>query len=180
MTTAPVALWWGEGRGASGPRYWQSADVATDDGVDIGFTVETNAVAPAGLGGECAFVNAYVTITAAAGATLTLTPIVDDTEPADTTTPNSGTLAPTPVTFTVEQQTGSAPLPLVTRTVQVPLLQSLSRSGSAVARWYPRGARCGIRLASVGAIGTGSFRIDGIELEWQPIRSVAKGTVSVP
>ncbi len=179
MATPPAVLWWGEGRGAAGPRYWSAADVATDDGVAIAFTLETNPLAPAGLSGECAFVNAYVTITAAAGAELRLTARVDDVDPVTLTTPNSGTLANTSVTFTVPQVTGTPPLPMQTRTVQLPLLRSLTRGGRAIARWYVRGARIAIVLESVGAIGTGAFRIDGIDLEYDTIRTPANGTVTV-
>lgn len=179
MATPPAVLWWGEGRGAAGPRYWASADVATDDGQTVAFVLETNPLAPAGLSGECAFVNAYVTVTAAAGAELRVTAIVDDNEPAAVTTPNSGSLNVTRVSFAIPQVTGIPPLAAQTRTVQVPLLRSLSRGGAAIARWYVRGARVAIRVESVGTIGTGVFRIDGIDIEYDTIRTPANGTVTV-
>lgn len=175
---APQVLLWGEGRGAAGPRYWQAAPVASDDGVAFGLVVETQPFAPTGLGGECAFTVAHVTTTTAAGATLKVTPILDDTAPATRTTPNSGSVSTVRPTYAVAQQTGGPPVPMMTSTIEVPLLVVLTRSGAAVSRWYPRGARCGIRIESVGAIGTGTFRIDGLEIEYQPTRPVLRGTVT--
>lgn len=178
--TPPSVLWWGEGRGAAGPRYWQAADVASDDGVANSLLLETNPVAPDGLGGEVAFTTVYVTVTAGASAVLKVTPIVDDVEPVSTTTPDGAVLSVVSPTMTVPQQTGGPPVPTLTQTFQVPLLLQLVRSGQVKTRWYPRGARCAIRIETQGAIGTGPFRIDGIELEYETLRNVQRGTISIP
>ena len=179
ITTPPTILVWGEGRGAAAPRYWQASDVASDDGVSNGIVLETNAVAPDGLGGEVAFTTAYLTITAGAGCTVKVTPIVDDVEPVTTTTADGATLSVATPTFVVPQQTGGPPVPTVTMTYQVPLQMQLVRGGLVTSRWYPRGARCAIRLETVGTIGTGAFRVDGLELEYETLRNVQRGTITI-
>lgn len=176
----PVRLLWGEGRGAAAPRYWQAADLATDDGQNNGVLLETNPVAPDGLGGEVAFTTAYVTITAGAAAVVRLTPVVDDADLSGLATAGSGSLQVVQPTFSVAQQTGGPPVPVQTATYQVPLLVALVRDGVVVSRWYPRGARCAIRLETLGAIGSGPFRVDAIELEYETLRNVQRGTITIP
>lgn len=177
--TPPTLLLWGEGRNAAGPRYWVSDDASTDDGQSNAILLETNPISPDGLGGEVLFTTCYLTITAAAGAVLSVTPIVDDVEPVDTVTLNGGTVRVVVPTIAIPQQTGTPPIAAVTATYQVPLLVELVRSGVVQSHWYPRGARCAIRVASVGAIGTGVFRIDAMELEVEPLRNVQRGTITI-
>jgi hypothetical protein len=166
--TAPVGLLWGEGRGSGTARYWVAAGVASDDGTPWGLTVETNDLAPAGLGGEALFTMAFLTVRAAAGATLRVTPILDD-QPVLTQTVNGLTVTVRQPTVQVPQQTGTPPV-LVTHTFEVPLLLQMTRAGLEVGIVHPRGERCRLRIESVGPIGVGAFRVEQCELEHEVVR----------
>lgn len=168
MSLPPVGLLWGEGRGSSLGRYWLATAVASDDGVPWSVRLESNDVTPAGLGGEAAFTMAFVTVRAAAGTTLRITPILNDTSMAALTIPG-GTVEVLPVSVTVPQQLGS-PAPLVTQTFEVPLLLAHVKGGVRQAVFHPRGERMRLRLESVGPIGTGAFRLESAEVEHQIMR----------
>ena len=65
--SGPIGLLWGEARAADFARYWIAAAVAADDGVGFALEVESDDASPAGLGGECLFSQAFITVRAAAG-----------------------------------------------------------------------------------------------------------------
>lgn len=168
MTVPPVGLMFGEGRGSSLGRYWLASAVASDDGVPWGLRVESNDIAPGGLGGEAAYTMAFITVRAAAGTVLRVTPLLNDTSMAALAIPG-GTVEVLPVSVTVPQQLGS-PAPLVTQTFEVPLLLAHVKGGIRQAVFHPRGERMRLRIESVGAIGTGAFRLESAEIEHQIMR----------
>jgi hypothetical protein len=167
LLTSNLALWFGQATLASIPKYWSSDDVNEDGGTAFPVTVTTMHVAPAGLGGECVFRKAWVTVTASAGCTLKLTPIIDGS--SDAVSGAGGTVSFVTPIFTMAQQ-GGTPAPRVTQTFPIVLSQKLDVSGIEQSRWYCRGSRCAIKVETVGAVGSGELIIDGIELEHEVIR----------
>lgn len=168
MSIPPVGLLWGEGRGSSLARFWISTPAATDDGTAWGVLIESNDVAPAGLGGEAAFTMAFLTIRAAAGTVLRVTPILNDDDTPSVTIPG-GTVEVLPVSVTVPQQLGS-PAPMVVKTFEVPLLCAHVKDGIRQAIFHPRGERMRLRVESIAPIGTGAFRLEQAEIEHQVMR----------
>jgi hypothetical protein len=168
MTIPPVGLLWGEARGSGLARFWLASTVASDDGIPWGIVVETNDFAPAGLGGEAVFTMAYLTVRAAAGAQLRVTPIIDDAQ-ALTQTVEGMTVTVRQPTVAVPQQAGTPPV-LVTQTFELPLLLQMTRDGTDLGVTHPRGERCRLRIESVGPIGTGAFRVEQCELEHGIVR----------
>lgn len=167
--TPPVSLLWGEGRNATYARYWLADAVASDDGLPFSFTAESNDVAPVGLGGEALFTMAFLTVRAAAGCVLRVTPIINDEDVLTRAHPG-GTLAIIRPLVTVPQQSGGPPTPMLTQTFEIPLWQELAVGGAVKGLWHLRGERCRLRLESIGTIGTGAFRVEQCELEYEPIR----------
>lgn len=168
MSAIPVVgLLWGEGRGADFARFWLAAPVASDDGVAWAIRPESNDVTPAGLGGEAVFSACYLTVRAAAGAVLRLTPIVNDVD-QQVQTLDWGTVTIVQPRLTIPQQLGS-PAPMLTQTFAVPLVQRVEVSGSQFVS-YLRGERLRIRLDSIGAIGSGALRVEQCEVEYELIR----------
>lgn len=168
MTVPAVGLMWGEGRGSGIARYWQAASVASDDGAPWPLLVETNDLAPAGLGGEALFTMAFLTVRAAAGAVLRVTPIVDDREQL-TQSANGLTVTVRQPTVALPQQSGVPPV-LLTQTFEIPLLVQMTRDGADLGVAHPRGERCRLRIESVGPIGAGALRIESCELEHEVVR----------
>lgn len=167
-------LWYGQATAASIPAYWQAASVTADGGVAFGLRAESNILCPAGLGGECIFAWAYVTVTANAGATLRVTPVIDGST-AMPVVPNGSLVLVTP-TFVVPQLTGER----VTTTFPVPMtVRLLNGSGVEQSRWYCRGAQAQVRVESVGAIGAGDVILDGVEFEYAVVRRSLYPTVAV-
>ena len=167
--TGPIGLLWGEGRAADFARYWRAAPVAADDGVGFALEVESDDASPAGLGGECLFSQAFITVRAAAGTTLTITPIVNDDDSLTRPHP-AGTIGVMQVSVTVPQQSGGPPTPMRTQTFAIPLHFTLQIGGIPASVFHPRGESCRIRIESVSPIGTGSFRLEQCELEYEIIR----------
>jgi hypothetical protein len=169
MTTiAPSILVWGEGRGIESPRYWLADAAASDDGDAFGIAIESNEITPAGFSGECLFTGVSVTIRAAAGAILKVYPIIDDAQ-VDRLHP-AGTLTLREPRITIPQQEGGPPTPMALLTFFVPFWQRLVKDGRAVGVWYPRGASCRVRFETEGEIGTGAFRVEHAELEYEVVR----------
>lgn len=164
---ASVGLLWGEGRGSGVPRFWVSADVASDDGEPWGFAEESNALSPAGTGGEAVFTAAYLTVTAGAGALLQVTPVVND-DPTLTQSVAGGTVRVLQPRLVVPQQAGT-PAVLRTQTFVVPLLVQVEHDG-AVSVAYVRGESLRLRVESIGPLGTGAFRVEQCEIEHAVIR----------
>lgn len=168
MTLPAVGLLWGEGRAADYGRYWVATATASDDGVPWGLLMESNDIAPGGLGGECAFTMAFLTVRAAAGTVLRVTPVLNDTSMAALAIPD-GTVEVLPLSVTVPQQSGS-PAPMVVQSFEVPLLLAHVKGGIRQAVFHPRGERMRLRVESVGPIGTGTFRVESAEIEHQIMR----------
>ena len=166
---APIGLLWGEGRAADFARFWLAEPVAADDGVEFSLEIESDDAAPAGLGGECAFTQAFVTVRAAAGTTLQFTPIVNDDDSLTRPHP-SGSIGVMQVSVTIPQQAGGPPTPMLTQTFAIPLRYTLQIGGIPVSVFHPRGERCRIRVESTSAIGTGALRLEQCELEYQILR----------
>lgn len=163
-----VGLLWGEGRAADYARFWLATATASDDGVAWGVRVETNDVAPGGLGGEALFTMAYLTVRAAAGATLQLTPILNDDDTVSRTV-DGATVRVLQPRVTLAQQPGTPP-ELVVQTFEIPLLVAHERAGAPSYAVHPRAERLRLRIESIGAIGSGSFRVEQCELEYDLVR----------
>lgn len=149
------AVLWGQATLASLPKVWSSSSATSDDMTPIPFLCETAILAPAGLGGECLFAYAHITVSSSLSATLKVTPLIDGdaaasvqlastvvvravTVPAtrgtsavptlrSVTLPGSTIQVVTPI-FALAQQTATLPgqvPPRVTNTYAVPLLRKL-------------------------------------------------------
>jgi hypothetical protein len=203
-----LSVLWGQAAKAAHPKVWQSSSASSDDGLAIMCLAETSILAPAGLGGECAFPYAHVTVTSSMSALIHVTPIIDGEEddiqllstvgiravsvPGERVTSSvptrrSVTLPGSTVeivrpTFATAQQTASRPgalPPRVTQTFPVPLLRRLvSPQGAELARFFCRGSRLALRLESVGALGAGELIFDGVEVEYQVLSKSKFLTVS--
>lgn len=191
---------WGHANRAGLPKVWQSSSSTADDASPIACLAETAILAPAGLGGECVFAYAHVTVTSSLSGLIRVTPIVDGdvatVQMASTTgiravsTPGErvtstvptrrsvtlpgSTLEVLPISFALAQQTASRPgdlPPRVTATYPVPLLRRLvSPQGVELSRFFCRGSRLALRIESVGALGAGELILDGVEIEYEVLR----------
>ncbi len=163
--------------GLLGPQYFQTDNVPTDGGEAFELRYQTNPWQPAAQGGENDFIWAFVTFSWSMAATVQVTPSVDGSS-ASLTLPNGDILEIVTSTFTLAQQTGN--LNRVSQMFPVPLVRRTVRGGQELARYYLRGERLQLDIASTGPLGVGELMIDGIEIESEPVRKAEYATVSAP
>lgn len=162
-------LLWGQATLAGPPALWQTAMVTSDGGVALPVVLRTRAVAPAGLGGECVFAVAHLTIEWSLGASLRITPIVDDVR-ADLTTDLGTVSLVRPMLTLAQQVAGPGGMPRVTQTFSVPLVRRLLVGGIEQSRWYVRGARLALLVESLGVLGAGDLAFDEPEVEYEVVQ----------
>lgn len=161
-------VWWGQARSAGNPSYWTNAAVTSDGGAVVSVRALTNTVAPAGPGGECAFMFAYLTVTATMSAQLRITPVIDGSS-GPVSTPAGTVSFVTPI-LTLSQQVGSPPQ-RVTTTFPIPLTQRLVDAGGVErSRWYIRGSRLALLIESINTLGSGELILDGVDVEFDVLR----------
>jgi hypothetical protein len=153
--------------GIQGPQYFQTENVTSDGGEPFEFYYETNPWQPSQQGGENVFAWAYVTISWSMAAQIVLTPKVDGST-ATITLADGSLLQPIASTFQLEQGDGN--LQRVSRVFPVPLARRQIRNGIEVARWWLRGERIQVAIESTGPLGVGELMLEGIELEFSPVR----------
>lgn len=154
--------------GLLGPAYYQTTTVTSDGGQPFAFQYTTNPFQPASQGGECVFAWAHLTFSWSMSATVQVTPLVDGSS-ASLTLPDGSVLAPLTATLLLPQQGGN--LQRVSQVFSVPLVRSkVNASGVEVGRWALRGERLQLTVESTGALGVGQLSLDGIELEYTPVR----------
>lgn len=127
--------------------------VGTDDnGTAVAVRLETNEVAPAGAGGECLWINAYVAFSRlnASDWTFTLTPIIDGVELDPVSVTLAGVMAP------------------VTEVLEVSLSQPYVVGGVERSRYHPRGAWCKVRFSSTDAPDQDVI-FEGVEIEHEVV-----------
>lgn len=153
--------------GLVGPEYFQTADV-TSDGVDeFGFVYETNPWQPTAQGGEQEFAWAYITLSWSMEATIRVTPRADNDELVQDLG-DAGVLTTVRSTFTLAQQTGE--MQRVRQVFPVPLVGELVRDGIPRGRWKLRGERLALIIESTGPLGVGELMVEGIQVEYEPVR----------
>lgn len=167
-----TVLW---GVAASPPVYVETANVTTDNGTAFDFSFLTNPWQPSGQSGECAYCYAYLQVSWSMSATVRVTPIVDGSS-ATLTFDNGDTLEVLRPTFTLDQQSGN--LIRKSAVFAVPLARVKKRSGSEIGRWWPRGERLQLLIESSGALGIGELMLEGIEIEFVPVRKAIYEQVS--
>ena len=126
-------------------------DQGSDDaGTDIAVYLQTNDLAPAGVGGECLFQSVKVAVTRfnAVDWDLTVIPVVDGIALAGQTITLEGVANP------------------VTKLLDVPLSQPYLVGGVEVSRYVPRGAWIAIRFTSDDAPDQ-EVTLEGVEVEYE-------------
>lgn len=137
---------------------------ASDDGQPFEPLLETNWVAPAGVGGECAFRNLYLTLTHSnrAGGTITVTPIVDGER-----------LEPTVVVLSAVASG------VLTEVVEVPLWIALRDAlGQVAATFAARGCWFAAEIKLADAAAGGLVVLEGMELEYDVLRESLEDVVN--
>lgn len=153
-TRVPRTTWF---IGTDGGGLLRGGQGIEDDGTDYGFLIQTNDLAPAGVGGECLFYNVFVAVTRnnASDFDVECIPIVDGVELEGET-----------LTFVGVSET-------VTEMQVVSLSQPFLLDSVEVSRYHPRGAWFSFRLQSDLA-PDGIFEVDGIELEKETLTESEK------
>lgn len=126
-----------------------------DDDQPYNLTLRTNRIAPAGVGGECVFTRLVVVTRHREAATLTLTPLVDDTALA-------------PITLAL-----AAAATEQVQTHELGLSRPLVVAGRERARFRPRGTWFQVEVTTsyaADALPQGEQAIEGIELEYEVVR----------
>lgn len=128
-----------------------------DGAADVGVVAKSNLVAPEGVGGECAFVGAYIQVTRSNETVLNLhvTPIVDGVEMGKQTLiyqPTTGDGGP------------------VTEVEEIPITQ-FWQHGDAIERLRtnPRGTWFQVKV-ECDTLADGWIVIDGVELDYEAVR----------
>jgi len=128
-----------------------------DDGADYGILLQTNEVAPAGVGGECLFEAIHIAVTRNNDAewTVTITPIIDgvDQEPVE-------------ITYDASSD-------VVTEHEYVSLAQPYKVDGVEVSKYYPRGAWFALRIEA-DDIPSGDFTFEEPELGYEVLTESQK------
>lgn len=186
--------------GLPGAGYYTASDVSSDGGEDFSFYCKTNPWQPDAQGGECVFAWAAITFSWSMAATVRIQPIVDGveddtilesavltdylrfTENGDQRTTMNGyrrvayteasgvdayveTIRPV---FVLDQQGGT--LQRKRAVFMVPLVRRMIRDGVELSRYYLRGQEIQFLVESVGVLGVGELILEGIELEFTPVR----------
>ena len=153
--------------GLLGPAYYQTTTVTSDGGQPFAFQYTTNPFQPMSQGGEAEFVWAHLTFSWSMSATVQVTPLIDGSS-ASLTLPDGSVLAPLTATVQLPQQLGN--LQRVSQVCSVPLVRSQVLAGVEVNRWALRGERLQLTVESTGPLGVGQLSLDGIEIEYAPVR----------
>jgi hypothetical protein len=161
--------------GIQGPQYFQTANVTSDGAETFAFFYETNPWQPSQQGGENVFAWAYVTLSWSLSAQVVLTPIVDG-QSAAVVLADGSSLVNISSSFQLGQQGGT--LQRISEVFPVPLVRRQMRSGAEVARWYLRGERLQIAIETTGPLGVGELMLEGIEVEYTPVRKAIYAPVS--
>jgi hypothetical protein len=161
--------------GVQGPQYFQTANVTTDGGEIFECYYETNPWQPSAQGGENIFRWAFVTLSWSMAASIRLTPSIDGSG-ALVTLADGSRLELVPVVFNLPQQGGS--LNRVSQVFPVPLVRRQVRAGIEVARWNLRGERLAVAIESTGPLGVGELMLEGIEVEFTPVRKAIYASVN--
>jgi hypothetical protein len=157
------------------PQYFQTANVTSDGAETFAFFYETNPWQPSQQGGENVFAWAYVTLSWSLSAQVVLTPIVDG-QSAAVVLADGSSLVNISSSFQLGQQGGT--LQRISEVFPVPLVRRQMRSGAEVARWYLRGERLQIAIETTGPLGVGELMLEGIEVEYTPVRKAIYAPVS--
>lgn len=153
--------------GVVGASYLASSNATTDGGEPFRFQYFTNPWQPSAQGGENVFAWAIVTISWSLAATIRVQPIVDGLTD-DVVLENGDLVEVIRPVFNLAQQ--NAALQRVSQVFMVPLVRRITRAGVEVSRFYLRGERIQFLVESTGALGTGELLLEGIELEFEPVR----------
>lgn len=160
--------------GPLGPQYFATADVTTDGGEPFSFLYVTDPWQPSAQGGENVFAWAHVTLSWSMSGIVRVWGYTDGSS-ATVTLADGSTVVPVMSTFQLAQQGGS--LQRVSQIFSVPLSRIMRRAGVEVTRFYQRGERLQLAIESTGQLGIGELMIEGIEVEYEPVRKAAYATV---
>lgn len=138
--------------GGEGPGILRGGQGIQDDGVDIEPLLQSNDVAPAGVGGECLFYEVHLAVTRnnANPWTITVTPIVDGIDQVPVEIEYAGVGA------------------VVTEHQHITLAQPYIVGGEEVSLYHPRGAWFGLRIEADDA-PDGTFTFEGFDLEGEVV-----------
>jgi hypothetical protein len=158
---------------ASAP-YFATADVTSDGGVPFTFSFITDPWQPAAQSGECLFTWAYVTLSWSMAATVRVYGIINGSS-ASKVLSNGDLLVPIRPIFQLAQQEGA--MERVSEVFAIPLSRMQTRGGNEITRFYQRGQRLQVAIESTGALGIGELMLEGIEVEFEPVRKSIYATV---
>lgn len=160
--------------GDAGPAYYKTSEVTNDGSEPFGFVFQTNPWQPEAQGGECLFSWAFIAVAWSMSGTIRVTPTVDGK--AITQTLDDGTVVSTiRPTFDLDQQEGS--LQRVNRIFPVPLAVQYVKDGAVFTRTALRGERLQLLVESVSDLGVGELMINGIQVEYEPVRKATYATI---
>lgn len=125
---------------------------STDNGADVEARAETNALAPAGVGGECVFTNVYLTVIHELGAPLEvrLVPILDGEEQA-------------PLELTLEAGEPRRKQHEFGLSVPYPSAENPKHLYAMRGTWFA------VRVETVGALPAGRVTFEGLEVEHEVV-----------
>lgn len=157
--------------GIEGPAYFALSSATSDGAEPFAFRYQTDPWQPgspnlAVQGGESLFAWAYITFSWSAGAQVRVTPSVDGSD--QPVVALGGTLEMVSSILSLAQAGGA--LQRVSGVFPVPLVRALLRNGTALTRVALRGERLQLTIESTGPLGVGELMLDGIEIEFTPVR----------
>jgi len=161
--------------GQIGPPYYATGNATTDGGEPFGFLFETDPWQPDDQAAEYIFAMAYITLSWSMAATVRIRPSVDGSED-DISLWEGATAEIVAPTFQLEQQAGA--MERVSRVFPVPLVRSVQRNGEEIARLNLSGERLQVTIESTGPLGVGELMLEGVEVEFTPVRRSTYPTVS--
>lgn len=160
--------------GDAGPAYFKTAEVTSDGLEAFAFLFQTNPWQPSAQGGENLFYWAFLAVAWSMSGTIRVTPTVDGKE--ITRTLDDGTIVSVVrPTFELDQQEGS--LQRKNRIFPIPLALQYVKDGVVFTRTALRGERLQLLIESTSALGVGELMLNGVEIEYEPVRKATYATV---
>jgi hypothetical protein len=160
--------------GDAGPGYFKTSEVTNDGEEPFVFRFQTNPWQPVAQGGENIFSWAFISVAWSMSGTIRVTPTVDGKEITETL--DDGTVVSViRTTFELDQQDGT--MQRVNRIFPVPLAMQYVKDGVTFTRTALRGERLQLLIESTSDLGVGELMLNGIQVEYEPVRKATYATV---
>lgn len=160
---------------ADGASLFALGTAGDDMGVPFTALLRSGWLAPFQSGGEALFKRVWLTCTWSGQHTLRVTPYIDE----------QGTADQSLVIGVARLLRPLVSLPVVagepeTRTFEVWLQRAWLISGQERGRVFPRGTRLQVLVETIGAIGSGTLVIDGVECDFEPVQETRAALAGTP